>query len=64
MTYKQRLLKEIEGVSEEQAMKLINIVKGICGDKEKGERKKRTKFGIYNIGVKGRITREEIYEDR
>jgi len=35
MTYKQRLLKEIEGVSEEQAKKLINIVKGICGDKEK-----------------------------
>lgn len=64
MTYKEQLLKEIEGINEEQAEKLIKIVKETCGEKKDGKEKKQVKFGIYNLGVKGRLTREEIYEDR
>ena len=64
MTYKQQLLKEIEGINEEQAEKLIKVVKEICGDKERKEERKRVKFGTYNLGVKGRLSREEVYKDR
>jgi hypothetical protein len=64
MTYKEQLLKEIEGINEEQAERLIKVVKEICGEKEKRGQKKKVEFGIYNLGVKGRLTREEIYEDR
>jgi hypothetical protein len=64
MTYKEQLLKEIEGINEGQAKRLIKVIEEIRGEDGKREEKKQVKFGTYNLGVKGRLTREEIYEDR